>query len=129
MDRVCAVLTWKQVPDLTTLWLAHQRRLRMNVLNPMLRVLLDAMEIREEMIAGDRTGYPLPRHVQFTKIHEVLGGCPLRIPLPSLQLLQEFEQPRPQALKRRLHPMNFLHAIALIILYPRFEAPNFAPSP
>ncbi|MFN3928581.1 MAG: transposase [Thermoflexus sp.] len=58
-DQVCAALELKRVPDHTTIWRAYRRLLRMKVLNQMLERLLNWMEVQEEVIAVDSTGYAL----------------------------------------------------------------------
>jgi hypothetical protein len=58
-DKVCEALELRQVPDYSTLWYAHQRLLKMKQLDDMNRHLLERLEIEEEVISADSTGYRL----------------------------------------------------------------------
>jgi len=57
-DQVCRVLELKRVPDHTTLYRTY-RKLRMKDLERMKRALLEQLDVEEEMIAADSTGYRL----------------------------------------------------------------------
>lgn len=56
-DKVCRALELKRVPDYSTLAYANKRLLKMKKLNEMNQNLLDQLEVEEETIASDATGY------------------------------------------------------------------------
>jgi hypothetical protein len=58
-DKVCQVLELAQVPDYSTLAYANQRLLKIERLDELNQALLDRLEVKEEVVASDTTGYPL----------------------------------------------------------------------
>ncbi len=57
-DKVCEALELERVPDYSTLAYANKRLLKIGQLNRMNRALLDKLDLAEETVASDTTGYP-----------------------------------------------------------------------
>lgn len=74
-DQVRAVLELQRVPDHTTLARAYQRLLRMEVLEARQRALRAQLDVAEEVIAVDATGFA---PTQASQYYQSRAGRPLR---------------------------------------------------
>ncbi len=75
IDKVCALLELKRVPDHTTISRTYKRLLKMKVLYQMQRKLLDEIGVEEEAVASDSTGYTT---TQASTYYCSRAGCMMR---------------------------------------------------